>query len=122
MKKAILFFSVLFYLYTATAQPSADSLVALVPQKENIITATTVVKVENVGPNINSDLPELRPTISADGNLLFFICENHPYNTKYNSIRNSQDIWYAERDTTTGKWGEAMHMDYPLNTYAYNAV
>jgi hypothetical protein len=55
--------------------------------------------VENIGHNINSRLAELRPTISADGNLLFFICENHPYNTKYNSIRNSQDIWYSQRDS-----------------------
>jgi len=122
MKKATLFFYFLLCLCVAQAQPSGDTATTLIAQKENIITAATIVKIENVGPNINSDLAELRPTISADGNLLFFICENHPYNTKYNSIRNSQDIWYAERDTTTGKWGEAMHMDYPLNTYAYNAV
>lgn len=122
MKKTILFFHFFITLYTAYAQPSADTTGKLIAQKENIITATTIIKIENVGPNINSDLAELRPTISADGNLLFFICENHPYNTKYNSIRNSQDIWYAERDTVTGKWGEAMHMEYPLNTYHYNAV
>lgn len=103
------------------AQPSNDTAGTLVPQKENIITAATTIKIENLGHNINSDLAELRPTISADGNLLFFICENHPYNTKYNSVRNSQDIWYSERDSS-GKWGEAMHMDYPLNTYYYNAV
>jgi OmpA-OmpF porin, OOP family len=109
-----------FCAHTLCAQPSADT--ALVPQKENIIKAETIIKIENVGKNINSNLPELRPTISADGNLLFFICENHPYNTKYNSIRNSQDIWYSFRDTTTGLWSEAMHMEYPLNTYHYNAV
>ncbi|MFL5773584.1 MAG: OmpA family protein [Flavisolibacter sp.] len=109
------------YLYAA-AQPSADTNGKLIAQKENIIKEGTVVKIENLGFNINSELAELRPTISADGNLLFFICENHPFNTKYNSIRNSQDIWYSERDTSTGKWTEAVHMDYPLNTYAYNAV
>ncbi len=122
MKKALLLLSLFLRLPVALAQPAADTAEKLIAQKENIIKATTIVKVENVGPNINSDLAELRPTISADGNLLFFICENHPYNTKYNSIRNSQDIWYAERDTLTGKWSEAMHMDYPLNTYHYNAV
>ena len=71
----------------------------LVAQKDNIITASTIIKIENLGENINSDLPELRPTISADGNLLFFICENHPANTKYNSVPNSQDIWYSTRDS-----------------------
>lgn len=108
----------------AWAQPSAqqsDSAAGLKQQKDNIITANTILKIENLGININSDLPELRPTVSADGNLLFFICENHPANTKYNSIPNSQDIWYSERDST-GKWSEARHLKAPLNTSHYNAV
>ena len=80
-----------------SADPSADTL-ALKPQKENIITAETVLKIENVGTKINTQLPELRPTISADGNLLFFIRQNDPANTKYNAVPNSQDIWFSERD------------------------
>lgn len=122
MKKVYPFLFAALCVQLTYAQPAPDTSGTLVAQKENIINAATIIKVENVGRNINSELSELRPTISADGNLLFFICENHPYNTKYNSIRNSQDIWYAERDTATGKWGEAMHMNYPLNTYHYNAV
>ena len=108
-------------IHYATAQPSSDTTGALIAQKENIIKAETIIKIENLGTNINTELAELRPTVSADGNILFFICENHPANTKYNSIRNSQDIWYAVRDSF-GKWSEAMHMEYPLNTYFYNAV
>src|SRR5215213_3132590 len=122
MKKLTCIFLLLAGAFYASSQTSVDTSGVLKAQKENIIKATTIIKIENLGININSDLPELRPTISADGNLLFFICENHPYNTKYNSIRNSQDIWYSERDTATGKWNEAIHMEYPLNTYAYNAV
>jgi OmpA-OmpF porin, OOP family len=103
------------------AQTSFDTVGKLKPQAENIIKASTIIKIENLGININSTLPELRPTVSPDGNLLFFICQNHPLNTKYKSIPNSQDIWYAERDST-GKWGEAVHLEYPLNTTHYNAV
>src|SRR3982751_5335739 len=121
MKKLTCIILLLAGAFCASSQPSPDTSGVLKAQKENVIKATTVIKIENLGNNINSDLAELRPTISADGNLLFFICENHPYNTKYNSIRNSQDIWYTERDSF-GNWGEAMHMDYPLNTYVYNAV
>ncbi|MBS1654480.1 MAG: OmpA family protein [Bacteroidetes bacterium] len=120
MKKAIFFFLSFLCSQFLLAQPSGDSVI-LKPQKDNVITANTILKIENLGHNINSELPELRPTVSADGNLLFFICQNHPYNTKYNSVRNSQDIWYSERDSF-GRWGEAMHMEYPLNTYFYNAV
>ncbi|HEX6190732.1 MAG TPA: OmpA family protein [Chitinophagaceae bacterium] len=120
MKKLTTIALLFICLHQALAQPS-DTLGALIPQKENVITAETIVKVENLGAKINTRLPELRPTISADGNILFFICQNHPENTKYNSIRNSQDIWYAFRDSS-GLWSEAMHMDFPLNTYHYNAV
>ena len=120
MKHVLFLFCIWAYASMASAQPSADTPV-LKQQKDNIINASTIIKIENVGLNINSELPELRPTISADGNLLFFIVENHPWNTKYNSIRNSQDIWFSERDSF-GKWGEAQHMEYPLNTYHYNAV
>jgi outer membrane protein OmpA-like peptidoglycan-associated protein len=103
------------------AQPLSDTAEKFIAQKENLIKASTIIKIENMGPNINTDLSELRPTVSADGNLLFFIVENDPINTKYNSIPNSQDIWYSERDTF-GTWGPARHMGYPLNTYFYNAV
>jgi OOP family OmpA-OmpF porin len=123
VKKATTFFILAACMQYAMAQPSPsnDTLGALKEQKEKIITASTILKIENLGPNINTALPELRPTVSADGNLLFFISENDPANTKYNSIRNSQDIWYSERDSF-GRWGQAMHMGYPLNTYFYNAV
>ena len=121
MKRETVFILLVFSINILKAQPSFDTSEKLVAQKENIITASTIVKVENLGANINTSLPELRPTVSADGNLLFFIVENDPMNTKYNSIRNSQDIWFSVRDSF-GKWGPAMHMGYPLNTYFYNAV
>ena len=120
MKKAISLFILFACLQYAGAQSSADTG-KLKAQKDNIITATTVLKIENLGIKVNSDLAELRPTISADGDLLFFICENHPANTKYDALPNSQDIWFSERDTT-GKWSEAAHLGYPLNTMHYNAV
>jgi len=107
-----------------TAQPSKDisaDTVGLKAQKENIITAETILKIENIGDKINTQLEELRPTISADGNLLFFIRQNDPANTNYNSVPNSQDIWFSERDDS-GKWSEAEHLLYPLNTTDYNAV
>jgi OmpA-OmpF porin, OOP family len=104
------------------AQPLADSSGKLVEQKEKIITAQTVIKIENLGFRVNSELAELRPTISADGNLLFFICEAHPQNKHHYEVKNSQDIWYSVRDTFTGKWQDAEHLEYPFNTAHYNAV
>ena len=87
MKRPILFFLLTVCGQFSKAQPLADTSGSLIPQKENIITASTIIKTENLGPNINTPLAELRPTVSADGNLLFFIVENDPMNTKYNSFQ-----------------------------------
>ena len=121
MKKLFTLFTLTLFIQFASAQPTFDSSVALVAQKENVITAETILKVENMGPAINTQFAELRPTVSADGNLLFFIRQNHPFNTKYYDVPNSQDIWFSERDST-GKWSEAVHLGKPLNTEEYNAV
>lgn len=93
-----------------------------VEQKDNSITEKTIIKVENLGTAINTEYTEMRPTISADGTLLFFIREGHPQNTKIGEVANAQDIWFSYRDSSTGKWSKAVHLGYPLNTYYYNAV
>lgn len=121
MKKLFCFFILAAFLQCATAQPSADTSITLIPQKDNVITAETILKIENLGEDVNSSLAELRPTISSDGNLLFFIRQNHPYNTRFNTVPNSQDIWFSERDSL-GKWSPAVHLGNPLNTMEYNAV
>jgi outer membrane protein OmpA-like peptidoglycan-associated protein len=121
VKKALSLFLLVAFVRLAVAQPSIDTTEKLVVQKENIITAATVIKIENLGSKVNSRYAELRPTVSADGNLLFFICQDHPSNTKYRSVRNSQDIWFAERDSF-GIWSDAVHLGQPLNTTHYNAV
>ena len=122
MKNVFVYILAAICVQSIQAQPLySDSLGNLIAQKNNIITPETILKIENLGTNINTSLPELRPTISADGNQLFFICQNHPENTKYNEIPNSQDIWFSEKDSL-GKWSPAIHLGYPLNTYYYNAV
>jgi len=125
MKKALQLLILILGFQYAESQPSIDTArndtAKLVQQKENIITTSTIIKVENMGAIVNTPLNELRPTISADGNLLFFIRENHPHNTNYNSVRNSQDIWFSMRDST-GEWSKAVHLGYPLNTALYNSV
>ena len=122
MKKIIpLLVIVLFAAYHAVAQPLNDTIGQLKQQKENVIGTNTIIKIENLGFRVNSELPELRPTISPDGKRLFFIVEDHPENTKYRSVNNSQDIWYSEKDSN-GKWQDAEHLGYPLNTMQYNAV
>ena len=120
MKRILPLIALIFVAIYSFGQPLNDTG-QLKQQKENVISTNTIIKIENLGFRVNSELPELRPTISPDGKRLFFICENHPENTKYRSVNNSQDIWYSEKDSN-GKWQDAEHLGYPLNTMQYNAV
>lgn len=103
------------------AQPLIDTTAKLIAQKENIITENTIVKVENLGALVNSEYGEMRPTISADGNLLFFIRQGHPKNVQAATVPNAQDIWYSTRDSA-GNWQQAKHLNSTVNASHYNAV
>lgn len=119
MKTTFTICAFIVLLSTAAAQPAIDT--TLKEQKENIIKETTIVKVENLGELINTAHPEMRPTISADGDLLFFIRQNDPANVQYQTVPNSQDIWYSTRDSA-GKWSKAKHLSAKVNASQYNAV
>jgi OmpA-OmpF porin, OOP family len=122
MKTSFTLLILIFCFATAvSAQPAIDTAVKFKEQKENVIKETTIIKVENLGEVINSYNPEMRPTISADGNLLFFIRQNDPANIHYQTVPNSQDIWYSMRDTA-GKWSKARHLSDKVNASQYNAV
>jgi len=121
MKKTFTLLSFLFCISTVVAQPLTDTTIKLKEQSENVIKETTIIKVENLGEVINTGNPEMRPTISADGNLLFFIRQNDPSNIHYATVPNSQDIWYSKRDSL-GKWSKAKHLSAKVNASQYNAV
>ncbi len=121
MKKTFTLLLFIASVFMAVAQPAHDTTVTLKEQKENVIRETTIVKLENLGADINTENPEMRPTISADGNLLFFIRQNDPANIQYYTVPNSQDIWYSKRDSL-GKWSKAKHLSEKVNASHYNAV
>lgn len=123
MKTFITTCTFIFYFLCVAAQPTQHLLsdTLLREQKENVITASTIIQVENLGEDINTFHPEMRPTISADGNLLFFIRQNDPANIQYATVPNSQDIWYSTRDSL-GKWSKAKHLSAKVNASQYNAV
>lgn len=121
MKKIYLLVLALVVSIIAFAQPQHDTTGRLIRQQENTITENTIIQLENMGENINSPYPEMRPTISADGNLLFFIRQGHPSNVQAATVPNAQDIWYSKRDSS-GNWSEAKHLNGKINASHYNAV
>lgn len=63
----------------------------------------------NLGPNINGpDTWEAQPSLSADGNTLYFASARPGGKGKI-------DIYYSKR-TEDGSWGPAENMGYPINT------
>ncbi|TAE31580.1 MAG: OmpA family protein [Cytophagales bacterium] len=76
-------------------------------------------KVENLGPQVNSEFNEINPVISPDGKTLYYARISHPQNT--HGDKGSQDIWYSEKDPG-GQWGPGRRMAFPLNKEEYNCL
>lgn len=66
----------------------------------------------NLGYSVNSKYSELAPLITSDGNMLFFVRDNHPNNI---GLEKNQDIWYSEKNSDN-KWSKAINIDRPVNT------
>lgn len=73
----------------------------------------------NLGPKVNSAYAELMPYITADGQKIFFVREDHPANTQ--SPQHTQDIWFSKREAD-GSWSEAKHLGFPFNTARFNSM
>ncbi len=69
----------------------------------------------NLGPNINGVRTwESQPSISADGNTLYF-SSIRPGNIGWNENNPTSDIYYSIRDEN-GVWGKAVNMGPIINT------
>lgn len=78
-----------------------------------------VIQIEKLSLNVNSEYEELRPVLSPNGKMLFFTRKDHPGNVGGNG---DEDIWYVEKDETTGGWGPAINIGPPLNTPGPNYI
>jgi len=76
---------------------------------------------ENLGAKVNSIYSEARPTISADGKILYFIVEGNPKNSAFKNDKDAQDVWYSEMDES-GAWGQAVQAGSPINATKDNAI
>jgi outer membrane protein OmpA-like peptidoglycan-associated protein len=74
-------------------------------------------KKENLGPNINSEYPDVMPVITASGNKLFFNRKDSPYN-----VGGGKDDIYVSVRQLDGTWSRAEQLPRPLNNDGHNAV
>ena len=80
----------------------------------------TELRSERLSENVNSPYKEIKPLISPQGDLLYFSRQNHPENV--GGADDIEDIWYAEKDKTTGEWGVAKNIGAPLNNDGPNFI
>jgi outer membrane protein OmpA-like peptidoglycan-associated protein len=92
---------------------STDAI-PFVPKINFADTEITNFKKENLGPVINSKVPELAPVISPDGKELFFTRTDHPENF------GMQDVWSSKY--LDGKWQSSKNIGPPINNADNNAA
>jgi outer membrane protein OmpA-like peptidoglycan-associated protein len=69
---------------------------------------------------VNSTYPEMGPLVSPDGKTLYFSRSGDPENA--GGKKDQEDIWFAQWDETTQKWGQAQNIGAPLNNSDPNFV
>lgn len=80
----------------------------------------TEVKSERLSENVNSPYKEIKPLISPQGDILYFSRQNHPDNI--GGADDIEDIWYSEKNKTTGEWEVAKNIGPPLNNDGPNFI
>lgn len=78
------------------------------------------IAAKPLGPTVNSSYRELKPLLSPDGNTLFFSRRNHPDNT--GGEKDQEDIWFSEKNVSTGEWTESQNVGAPLNNEGPNFI
>lgn len=73
------------------------------------------VFIDNVGPNINSNLDEFLPRISSDGNRMYF------YSTDRANGFGGGDVWYSNK-AGDGNWSKPNNMGSIVNTDSHEGI
>jgi outer membrane protein OmpA-like peptidoglycan-associated protein len=84
----------------------------------NVLPNSTVLKKENLGPNINSKLQDIVPVISHDGKTLYFVMRS---DDKTDMPLHNGDAWYSTRNSS-GNWEPKKNLGSPINNDEANFI
>lgn len=71
----------------------------------------------NLGPEVNSKFWDSQPSLSPDGNRIYFASNRlGPNNTDSDPGNTNYDIWYSDFDEETMKWKPAKNLGNIVNT------
>jgi outer membrane protein OmpA-like peptidoglycan-associated protein len=94
--------------YDEADNEMADKLLALVERDDD------PVRVSNLGSNVNEEVGEYLPVVSADGKRLYFCSHTRP------GGKGGEDIWYCDKQED-GSWSEPKNFE-SLNTSSHEAL
>jgi outer membrane protein OmpA-like peptidoglycan-associated protein/tetratricopeptide (TPR) repeat protein len=75
------------------------------------------LKLENLGPAVNSPYPEYLPSLTADGRRLYFTSRRPQAGKEPNPLTGGydEDLYWCERDEN-GRWQPAQPLGSPINS------
>ena len=75
------------------------------------------LKLENLGPAVNSPYPEYLPSLTADGRRLYFTSRRPQVGKEPNPLTGGydEDLYWCERDEN-GRWQPAQPLGPPINS------
>ena len=74
-------------------------------------------KPSNLGKNVNSSFWDSQPSLSPDGNRVYYSSNRLGPNNTENDISNENyDIWYSDFDEDKGEWSVAKNLGNIVNT------
>lgn len=120
--------AIAMYAIAASRLPKNDDRLSEIPQLvanckygKDLYSKPVDVKIENLGPGINTQYADHSPVITVDGEVLIFTAarpENLGSNAKMGFL--DEDIFKVEKDAN-GKWKTAVNLGKPVNSTAFDA-
>jgi outer membrane protein OmpA-like peptidoglycan-associated protein/tetratricopeptide (TPR) repeat protein len=81
------------------------------------------VTISNMGSVINGKEGDYFPSVTADESMLLFTSRRSGSTGGLGSDgKYDEDLWYCDKDTTTGKWGAPKNFGTPVNTKNNNGI
>lgn len=82
-----------------------------------LFVTSTFSQIKNLGENINSKFDEIRPVVSKDGGVMFYIVEYQ----NGDKFRDGQDIYMSIKNSD-GTWSKSQKLPDYINSQRYNGV
>jgi len=116
-------FKTYFTLQDSVILKDVDRQIEMVHNAKDLMENPLDIKIDNVGPNINSPYPDYAPVISLDGNTMIFT-SRRAGSTGGKLDKESkwfEDIYISKRNSENDEWSPAVQIGSNINTPRHEA-